>query len=272
MSGPLVSLVGKRILAESARNHFGTEDPYFEEVPASRLHRAFGKKTQKRRKAVPPGLSENDQKVLTQVKRRAYRLDLCLFSLCGIRFGWGSVIGLVPFAGDAVDAALAIMVVNTCDKIDGGLPTRLRMMMLINVIIDFAIGLVPFVGDLADAMYKCNTRNAVMLEKHLREKGAKALSEQRRRHENDTDPSLPDEFDKYDQTMVDGPPRSESHRHHSRHHRRHHSRHHSNTRRATNEPAHHSHDNRNHTKWFGGSSHREHDLETGVVDNSQNRR
>lgn len=175
-------------------------------------------------------------------------------------------------AGDAVDAALAMMVVNTCEKIDGGLPTRLRMMMLINVIIDFAIGLVPFVGDLADAMYKCNTRNAVMLEKHLREKGAKALSEQRRRHENDTDPSLPDEFDKYDQTTVDGPPRSESQRHHSKHHRRHHSKHRSNTRRATNEPAHHSHDNRNHTKWFGGSSHREHDLETGIVDNSQNRR
>ncbi|KOC10543.1 hypothetical protein AFLA70_109g002870 [Aspergillus flavus AF70] len=268
MSGPLVSLVGKRILAESARNHFGTEDPYFEEVPASRLHRAFGKKTQKRRKAVPPGLSENDQKVLTQVKRRAYRLDLCLFSLCGIRFGWGSVIGLIPFAGDAVDAALAIMVVNTCDKIDGGLPTRLRMMMLINVIIDFAIGLVPFVGDLADAMYKCNTRNAVMLEKHLREKGAKALSKQRRRQENDTDPSLPDEFDRYDQTIVDGPSRRESHRHGSRHG----SRHRSSTRQTTNKPAHHSHDNRNHTKWFGGSSHREHDLENGVVDNFQDRR
>ncbi|KAE8374061.1 hypothetical protein BDV26DRAFT_296326 [Aspergillus bertholletiae] len=271
MSGPLVSLVGKKILAESARNHFGTEDPYFEEVPASRLHRVFGKKTQRRRKAVPPGLSENDQKVLTQVKRRAYRLDLCLFSLCGIRFGWGSVIGFIPFAGDAVDAALAMMVVNTCDKIDGGLPTRLRMMMLINVIIDFAIGLVPFVGDIADAMYKCNTRNAVMLEKHLREKGAKALAEQRRRHENDTDPSLPDEFDKYDQ-MMDGPPRRESHRHRSRHRSSHRSSHRSNTRRATNEPAHHPHDNRKHTKWFGGSSHREPDLETGAVNNSQDRR
>ncbi|GAB1206528.1 hypothetical protein APSETT445_005218 [Aspergillus pseudonomiae] len=150
--------------------------------------------------------------------------------------------------------------------IDGGLPTRLRMMMLINVIIDFAIGLVPFVGDLADAMYKCNTRNAVMLEKHLREKGAKALSKQRRRQENDTDPSLPDEFDKYDQMMVD-PSRRESHRHHSRHR----SRHRSKTRQATNEPAHQSHDNRKHTKWFGGASHREHDLEAGVVDNSQNR-
>lgn len=72
------------------------QDPYFEEVPASRLGRAFGKKTSKRRKAIPPGLSEHDAKILTQVKRRAYRLDYALFNLCGIHFGWGSVIGIVP--------------------------------------------------------------------------------------------------------------------------------------------------------------------------------
>lgn len=72
------------------------QDPYFEEVPASRLGRTLGKKKQKRRKAIPPGLSEHDAKILTQVKRRAYRLDYCLFNLCGIRFGWGSVIGLIP--------------------------------------------------------------------------------------------------------------------------------------------------------------------------------
>lgn len=73
-----------------------SQDPYFEQVPASRLYRTFGKKTQKRWKAIPPGLSDNDAKVLTNVKRRAYRLDYSLFSLCGIRFGWGSVIALIP--------------------------------------------------------------------------------------------------------------------------------------------------------------------------------
>lgn len=45
---------------------------------------------------MPPGLSENDSKVLTKVKRRAYRLDYSLFNLCGISFGWSSVIALVP--------------------------------------------------------------------------------------------------------------------------------------------------------------------------------
>jgi hypothetical protein len=165
-------------------------------------------------------------------------------------------------AGDAADAALAVMVVNTCDKIDGGLPARLRMMMLINVLIDFAIGLVPFVGDIADAVYKCNTRNAVILEKHLREKGAKALSKQRRRQEDDADPSLADEFDRYDQTLMDGPSRHKSHRHGR------------NTSTTKDKPADHSHENRKYTKWFGGSSHRQHDLETGVIDqdHSQNRR
>jgi hypothetical protein len=96
MSKILLSLVSKKVLGETAKNHFGTEDPYFEEVPASRLGRTFGKKTQKRRKAIPPGLSENDTKVLTKVKRRAYQLDYALFSLCGIRFGWGSVVGIIP--------------------------------------------------------------------------------------------------------------------------------------------------------------------------------
>lgn len=76
--------------------------------------------------------------------------------------------------GDVGDTALAMMVVKNCEEIDGGLPARLRMIMMINVLIDFVIGLVPFIGDVADAVYKCNTRNAVILEKHLREKGAKS--------------------------------------------------------------------------------------------------
>ncbi|KAJ5101821.1 Protein of unknown function DUF4112 [Penicillium alfredii] len=206
MSGALWSLVGKRVLAESARNHFGTEDPYFEEIPASRIGRAFGKKTQKRRKAIPPGLSEKDAKILTQVKRRAWRLDYCLFNLCGIRFGWGSVIGLVPFIGDVGDAAFAMMVVRNCEEIDGGLPAHLRMKMVINVIIDFIIGLVPFLGDLADAVYKCNTRNAVILEHHLRSKGAKVISKQSKQQERAVDHSLPDEFDRQESGVVGNHP------------------------------------------------------------------
>ncbi|KAJ6184626.1 hypothetical protein N7519_005927 [Penicillium mononematosum] len=248
MSKVLVSLIGKKVLGETAKNHFGTEDPYFEEVPASRLGRTFGKKTQKRRKAIPPGLSEHDTKVLTKVKRRAYQLDYALCNLCGIRFGWGSVIGLIPFIGDVGDAALAMMVVKSCEGIEGGLPPALRMKMLINVVLDFIVGLVPFVGDLADAVYKANTRNAVILEGHLREKGAKAASQQTRRRQEpivEVDNSLPDAFDRQEHGVVDNRPPA-----------------YDNANNTAPQPARQSR-SKSFGRWFGGASHPEDDLERG---------
>jgi hypothetical protein len=71
------------------------QDPYFEQVPATRLHRR-ALSTGTDRKAVPPGLSEHDGKILTKVKRRAHKLDMSLFSCFGIQFGWSSVIGIIP--------------------------------------------------------------------------------------------------------------------------------------------------------------------------------
>ncbi|KXG47387.1 Protein of unknown function DUF4112 [Penicillium griseofulvum] len=261
MSKILLSLVSKKVLGETAKNHFGTEDPYFEEVPASRLGRTFGKKTQKRRKAIPPGLSENDTKVLTKVKRRAYQLDYALFSLCGIRFGWGSVVGIIPFIGDAGDAALAMMVVKSCEGIDGGLPQALRMKMLLNVIMDFIIGLVPFIGDLADAVYKANTRNAVLLESHLREKGAKAASQQSGRRQErivEVDNSLPDAFDRQEDGVVgDRPPAYDDTRP---------SGHGGRDNAAPQPPTRPQPTKQSRTslgRWFGGAGHPEDDLERG---------
>ena len=121
MTSKIAAFVGKKILAESVQNKFGTEvrqddnasqvsspratqlltwlllqDPYFEMVPATRLDGTPNGKFKKRRKALPPGISKHDAKVLTKVKRRAYRLDMSLFNCCGVRFGWSSVIGIIP--------------------------------------------------------------------------------------------------------------------------------------------------------------------------------
>lgn len=120
MTSYVAKAVSKRILGESLQNKFGKEvgglarspgksppwrrhadrrrkqDPYFEQVPATRLDGRPTGKVKKRKKALPPGISEHDGQVLTKVKRRAYRLDLALCSFLGVRFGWGSVIALVP--------------------------------------------------------------------------------------------------------------------------------------------------------------------------------
>jgi hypothetical protein len=70
---------------------------------------------------------------------------------------------------------MAMMVYRTCCQVEGGLPTNIRIQMLFNIILDFLVGLVPFLGDLADAVFRANTRNAALLEEHLRQKGKKEL-------------------------------------------------------------------------------------------------
>jgi hypothetical protein len=149
---------------------------------------------------------------LTKVKRRAWRLDMALFSFLGIRFGWGSVLGIIPAFGDVLDAFMALMVFKTCCQIEDGLPAAVRTKMMINIIVDFVIGLVPFVGDIADAAFRANTRNALLLEQHLREKGRKNLRE-RGLPIPAVDPSDPAEFDR---SQLDLPAAGASRRHESR--------------------------------------------------------
>lgn len=129
---------------------------------------------------------------------------MSLFTLFGIRFGWSSIIGLIPWLGDAIDLYFAYALVQMCQQVSSdpfsshdpkntsttmhppsrqhhhntstptatGLPASLTSKMYTNVAIDFALGLVPFLGDIADASFKCNTKNVALLEKYLVEKYA----------------------------------------------------------------------------------------------------
>lgn len=72
---------------------------------------------------------------------------------------------------------MALMVVETCQQIEGVLPVELKMKMYSNIILDFLIGLVPLVGDLADGFFRANIRNAVLLEKYLCDHEARRLRE-----------------------------------------------------------------------------------------------
>lgn len=52
--------------------------------------------------------------------------------------------------GDVIDAFMAMMVLRTCQQVEGGLPSDVKAKMMFNIIVDFAVGLVPFLGDIAD--------------------------------------------------------------------------------------------------------------------------
>jgi hypothetical protein len=99
---------------------------------------------------------------------------------------------------------MALMVLRTCQQVEGGLPTDVTFRMYLNIILDFGIGLVPVLGDFADALFRANTRNAVILEKHLRKKGVAALKAQ-----GHTVPAIdPSDPDEYDRQLIEqhGPP------------------------------------------------------------------
>ena len=127
-------------------------------------------KLKKVKKQIPAYIPEQDAEILAAVRRRAYRLDMCLFNLFGIRFGWEAVIGFVPAVGDAIGALMALMLFRKICTVEGGIDQSAKMWMILNILVDFAVGLIPFIGDLADAAFKCNTKNLRLLECHLDKK------------------------------------------------------------------------------------------------------
>ena len=119
------------------------------------------------KKVIPAYIPEHDAMILASAKKTAYRLDMCLFNLFGIRFGWEAVIGIIPAFGDVVGVLMALMLWRKCQKIEGGLDSSTNIQMLINIAVDFVVGLVPFIGDIADAAFKANTKNVALLERTL---------------------------------------------------------------------------------------------------------
>jgi hypothetical protein len=119
------------------------------------------------KKLIPAYIPEHDALILAKVRKRAYKLDMALFTFAGVRFGWSSVIGIVPAVGDGADMIMALTIYRLCCQVDGGLDKNTKLKMLMWILLDFVIGLVPVLGDLLDAAIKCNTLNCRILEQHL---------------------------------------------------------------------------------------------------------
>lgn len=81
-----------------------------------------------------------------------------------IRFGWDPIIGLIPWAGDALTAILSCAIIVQAHHMR--LPRVVQLRMLFNVAIDLVVGAIPFFGDVADVFWKSNTKNFALLERH----------------------------------------------------------------------------------------------------------
>jgi hypothetical protein len=104
-----------------------------------------------------PGL-EGD---LERVRKLANLLDT-RFNVAGVRFGWDSLVGLIPVVGDTVTTLIGLYPLAVARKHRLGKWVQARMGM--NLLGDWLVGLVPLAGDLFDLGFKANVRNLKLLE------------------------------------------------------------------------------------------------------------
>jgi len=102
---------------------------------------------------------------LARLRRYADWLDSGIrIPVLGWRIGLESILGLVPGVGDATGAILGGWVVAEAVRAGARPATLIRM--LINLALDAMVGAVPLVGDLFDFVWKANSRNIALLERH----------------------------------------------------------------------------------------------------------
>jgi hypothetical protein len=65
--------------------------------------------------------------------------------------------------GDVIDAFMALMVLRTCEQIEGGLPSHIKAKMWFNIVLDFGIGLTPIIGDIAGIDYAAPLHSTYLL-------------------------------------------------------------------------------------------------------------
>ena len=82
----------------------------------------------------------------------------------GYRFGWDSILGLIPGIGDAVAGLMSVYLIWEARRAGAGPGLVLRMVY--NMLADTILGAVPILGDLFDFAFKANLRNAEMLKEH----------------------------------------------------------------------------------------------------------
>jgi hypothetical protein len=87
----------------------------------------------------------------------------------GWRFGFDSIIGLVPGIGDGLTALLSCYIIARAHQL--GASPWLMARMGWNVLFDSLLGAIPILGDLFDLANKSNTRNIRLLLRDLERRG-----------------------------------------------------------------------------------------------------
>lgn len=111
-------------------------------------------------------LRERDWRDTSDIRQLADWLDT-RFRIPGtnLRFGFDSIIGLIPGVGDLVTTLLGAYIIVRAREL--GAPPLLQARMVLNLVIDAVVGAVPLLGDIFDFAFKSHLRNVRLLLRWL---------------------------------------------------------------------------------------------------------
>ena len=105
---------------------------------------------------------------LGRLRRLAWLLDGAMrVPFTRFRFGLNGVLGLAPWAGDAVLTLFSLYIVYEAHAM--GLPRPVLARMLGNVALEAAGGAIPVLGNVFDVAFKANLRNLALIDAHVRQ-------------------------------------------------------------------------------------------------------
>lgn len=81
------------------------------------------------------------------------------------RIGLDPILGLVPWLGDLVAAAISTLLLIAA--VQYRVPFVILGRLTLNIVADFLIGLIPVAGDLGDLFFRSNRRNLELLRNHM---------------------------------------------------------------------------------------------------------
>lgn len=111
-------------------------------------------------------VTENRRARVARLDRLSKKLD-SNFTLPGtkIRFGWDSILGLIPGVGDVVTAGPAGLMIYEAHRL--GARKRVLARMGWNTGVDLVIGGIPIIGDAFDLFFKAHRKNIALLKSEL---------------------------------------------------------------------------------------------------------
>jgi uncharacterized protein DUF4112 len=90
--------------------------------------------------------------------------DLIPIPGTGQRIGIDPVIGLIPWIGDLVSAAVGFWLIAEAARFR--IPSVVLVRMVANTTFDLLAGAIPFIGDLFDVVSRSNSRNLDLFRRH----------------------------------------------------------------------------------------------------------